>query len=259
MDRSSSQAPIPMTVVVLVEPSLPENLGAVARLMANFGLERLRLVGGVDPAAPRARRVATHAEAVLAQAERFPDLAAAVADCRWVVGTTARGRGRLPLISLPELTARYPAGSSPVAFLFGREASGLTNDKLAHAHLAVRIPTHPGAPALNLSHAVAVTLYEWIGRRPSQAWAPSRAPAPATSQELEGLKHHLFRALADFGFLRPNQAAALWLTFAGLIGRAAATSEEVRLLRGVLRRAQRALEQAPRPRPSPPADTPPDG
>lgn len=244
----------PATIVVLVEPSLPENVGAVARLMANFGVDRLRLVGGVDPADPTARRVATHGEAVLARAVRFPTLAAAVADCRWVVGATGRERERLPWVELPELPSRHPAGAEPVALVFGREASGLTNAELAHAHLAVRIPSRPEAPALNLSHAVAVALYEWIGRRRAPAGTASGAPLPARSEELEGLKQHLFQALADFGFLRSAQAATLWQSFAALLGRAAATSEEVRLLRGVLRRAQRALQRARRqPPPDPPS------
>ena len=130
-------------IVMLVEPQLGENIGAAARAMANFGLSRLRLV------APRqawpndkARIMAAGADRILERAELYDTLAAAIADCSFVIAATARAHDQAkPVIGAAEAAAlmapRVAAGET-VAVVFGRERNGLENDEIA---LADRILT----------------------------------------------------------------------------------------------------------------------
>jgi TrmH family RNA methyltransferase len=179
--------------VVLVATRNPLNIGAAARAMSNFGCTHLRLVNPYDPAYREAVS-AVGAAPVLANAEQFPSVAAAVADCTLVVGTTAAGRRELhhqlcTLESAARLIlqrlARQPAGRAKknrVALLFGSEKTGLSNDDLSHCHWLLRIPTRQEHRSMNLGQAVAVCLYE-LARDPKAAAKFSSAPeksAPAT-------------------------------------------------------------------------------
>jgi len=127
---------------VLVEPAGPLNVGSVARLCANFGIDELRLVAPrCDPGAEEARRMAVHGGDLLARARPFPDLAAALADCRRVVATSGRVEQEvLPLSSAGEALHWLLAGQQGPhtqddwgALVFGREDRGLSNDELLQA------------------------------------------------------------------------------------------------------------------------------
>ncbi len=168
--------------LVLVEPAGPLNVGSVARLCANFGIEGLRLVAPrCDPLGEEARRMAVHGVGLLERARTYPTLAAALADCRRVVATSGRGEGE-PLPPSPPAEAlrwllRAERGGDPVdpvspsspaspsALVFGREDRGLSNDELLQAGRILQIATGPAYASLNLSHAVAVVLHELHGLR----------------------------------------------------------------------------------------------
>jgi tRNA/rRNA methyltransferase len=171
--------PEPRIVVVLVEPAGPLNVGSVARLCANFAIAQLRLVAPrCNPLGEEARRMAVHGQDQLEQAATYPDLAAAIADCRRVVATSGRmEREELPLegpaaalgwLVEPEGAAAGPldpgAGSdpvaAPVALVFGREDRGLTNAELLQAGKILRLESSADYASLNLSHAVAICLHE---------------------------------------------------------------------------------------------------
>ena len=149
--------------VVLVEPQHSGNIGAVARAMKNMALSRLVLVNPADHLAMEARMMAMHALDILQQAQVVDTLTQAIADAGYVVGTTRRlGRSRQAQQtsrSIAPLLLEL-AASNPVALVFGREDSGLTNDELARCHELITIPAHPTFGSLNLAQAVLLVCYE---------------------------------------------------------------------------------------------------
>ena len=237
--------------MVLVGTSHPGNIGAAARAMLTMGLSRLVLVAPDRFPDPEATALAAGADAVLADATRCDGLEAAVADCRLVLGCTARQRG----VRLPELHPREAAtellgaaGEGPVALLFGRERTGLTNEELQRCHAAVHIPANPGFSSLNLAAAVQVLAYELRGAALAGIAVPARAPhdLPATQAEMEGLFGHLSEALEDIDFHKGRSPRTVMQRLRRLFLRAAPDQREVRILRGILSEAQRMARAARR-------------
>lgn len=233
--------------VVLVEPSLPENIGAVARAMNNFGVLNLRLVKPCDFQNPAARRTAAHSQSILRNALCFRSLEDAVAQSHFVVGATARPRNRFAApVPLSELPAKLPPTRQNIALVFGRESSGLANREISCCRLLLTIPANAQNPSLNLAQAVALTLYELSRNNPT---APKNRPKTnknlASSQDLENLKIHLFAVLQQIRFLKnPKQRDTLWQSFSDLIARAQMQSADVRLIRGFLRKTQQTIHRS---------------
>ncbi len=232
--------------VVLVEPAGPLNVGSVARLCANFGLSQLRLVAPrCDHLGEEARRMAVHAEAVLEQAELFPDLRAALADCRRVVATS----GRMEEEALPLSSPRECLGwltetpAEPGALVFGREDRGLTNDELRQAGRLLHIPTGSSYGSLNLSHAVGICLHELQRDDSAAAEAPSNSNEPCERSGLEAALGDAEDLLLEVGFLYPHTAEARMGKLRALLQRAAIRDEEVALLRGMVRQLRWAAQR----------------
>jgi TrmH family RNA methyltransferase len=239
------RAPAP-PAVLLVRPQEPGNVGAVARAMANTGLSRLLLVEPAAAIDSTARAFAVHAGAILDRAEHCADLASALAGFRRVVATTA-ARDRVwpqQLVTPRELGARLAADppGTPTVVVFGPESSGLTNDELALANLLVRIPAAPEQPTLNLAQAVLIVGYELFLARQQPAPAGPGGEPPATAEEIAGFGAQLETLLARVGFARDSTIAAVERDLRQLVARAAPTRREVRILRGILRRAGHALD-----------------
>ncbi len=178
--------PAPL-VVVLVEPAGPLNVGGVARLCANFGVQELRLVAPrCDHLGEESRRMAVHGGALLEQARLFPDLAGALQDCRRVVATSGRSCGEPLPLEAPGPALQWlrqaPAGS-PQALVFGREDRGLSNEELLQAGRLLTIDTGASYGSLNLAQAAAIVLHRWqeLGQSPAPPTPPG--PAPATTTE----------------------------------------------------------------------------
>ncbi len=242
------------TAVVLVHPREDGNVGSAARAMANMGLERLILV---DPAAalgPVASMFAVGAKHVLDVVERKPSLAEALAPFRRVVGTTSSRDRRwdVPLLhphELPAWLAQDPPGT-PTALVFGPEVGGLTNDDLSLASVLVTIPCSPVQPTLNLAQAVLIVVYELFqarldtpnARPPVPPAAVGQPEPPATTAEIDGLFEHATGVLRQIGFDRDDSFAGALRDLRRLVARAGPDSREVAILRGICRRAQRALE-----------------
>ncbi|HEY9857089.1 MAG TPA: TrmH family RNA methyltransferase, partial [Stenomitos sp.] len=153
------------TRIILIHPTLPENVGAVARAMRHFGLRDLVIAeGGVDPRHPHAVRVAAGAEAILEDARQVETFEEALEDVVFAVATTARPyeavdmRTREPRHVAP--LARDYAQAGAVALVFGTEKHGLPNEYLRRCHQIVRIPGEEGT-CLNLAMAVNIFAYEW--------------------------------------------------------------------------------------------------
>jgi TrmH family RNA methyltransferase len=190
--------------VVLVAPRNPLNIGAAARAMANFGCVRLRVVNPYEVAFREARS-AVKAAPLLASAEEFTTVAAAVADCALVVGTTSVGHRELqhPLRRLESGARLMRKAVGPIALLFGSEKFGLSNEDMSHCHWLMRIPTREEHISMNLGQAVAVCLYELI-RDPKKTAAFERLPEkliPANAGEVERFTNILTQALSLSGFL----------------------------------------------------------
>jgi tRNA (cytidine32/uridine32-2'-O)-methyltransferase len=228
---------------VLVEPTHPGNVGAVARAMKTMGLTRLVLVSPKCALDAEAIARASGADDLLAAASVYRTLPEALAGCRLVVGTSARLRH----LDWPQLDPRAcgehlvaEAAAGDAALILGRESSGLSNEELARCHYLARIPTHPGFSSLNLAAAAQVFAYEvYMALRTGAlgvAGGPEAGIAPA--EALEGLHGHLAQALADLGFSRPEQSHRLLQRLRRLFNRARPDLVEVNILRGILSAAQ---------------------
>jgi TrmH family RNA methyltransferase len=230
--------------IVLVEPTHPGNIGAVARVMKNMGLTRLVLVNPLlFPHADATARAAGGTD-VLMRAQVVETFDAALAGCRQVLGTSARRRG----VSGPELDPRRCAAGiaefsdrAEVALVFGRESSGLTNDEMDRCHHSVRIPTAPAFSSLNLATAVAVLAYELRlaadGGTISEAEAGgSERPAPV--EDVEHFYRHLEDVLLMTGFLDPANPRHLMRRLRRLFNRARPSENDVHILRGILTSVQ---------------------
>lgn len=200
-------------VVVLVRARNPNNVGAVARAMHDFGFRHLRVVN--DYAVPfETARSAVDASEVLAGAKAFASVAEAVADCSLVVGTTAVGERDLkhPLRELADagglIEAELAKDGGRVALLFGSEKTGLSNEELSHCHWLLTIPMeeHAGVrhPSMNLGQAVAVCLYELVRMRKVKRASGDEAGASAGEVErLTGLLGEVMEA-TDYTMRHPS-------------------------------------------------------
>jgi tRNA/rRNA methyltransferase len=191
----------PTVRFVLVRPSDSLNVGAVARAMANFGLDDL---AAVSPYAPhwRSARSAVYGSEVLSRA-RVATLEDAVADCRLVLGTaSAHNRARRrEVVTLPALRtwlARRRLGRGRVAVLFGAERNGLTNAELDHCHALLRIPTIDRAPSMNLGQAAALVAAE-LARPGLPRAAQAQDEHAAGARRLESLVDAAMRAMSRAG------------------------------------------------------------
>ena len=223
-----------MARIVLVRPRNPENLGAVARVMRNLGLDDWAL-GTHDFAA--ARRVAVHAEELLDRPRVVATLDEAIADCAWVVATSSRRvRGKSCLA--PDEVAREAvarAGDGTTAIVFGDERSGLTNAEVDRCHDLSSIPSASEQPSLNLAQAVLV--YAWELRRARRdAEPPARRAAAggATDAELAQVEEALRSALRSGGFLADPERHAV-RDLAATLRRARLSRREARLWLAALR------------------------
>jgi tRNA/rRNA methyltransferase len=235
--------------VILVEPKLAENIGAVARVLKNFGFSELYLV---KPPALTEKMfwVASHAEDVLRASTVVSNLDDAIAGSKLVVGTTAKTgisasrHLRKPLFSPRELIAKVVDGEGVLALLFGPEDRGLLNEELVHCDLLVSIPTSAAYPVLNLSHAVAIVLYELYELQEQQAFEPdsSMQPPLAAVADKERLFEHVSMFLEEIEY-RAHKRARTMLMLRRLLGRAVLTAREVRTLRGILRSAERKMRE----------------
>ncbi len=229
-------------VVILVEPQLAENVGTTARAMANFGLERLRLVNPrEDHLSPRARAAASGADRVLEAAARFDALAGAISDCTLVLAATAREHHQAKPVISPEQAAREMApriaAGETVAVVFGRERNGLENEEVGLADRILTLPVNPAFASLNLAQAVLVVGYEWFKRKTAGALPfhmPQKSPA-AAKQQLLAFFADLERELEKVEFFRPpEKRETMAVNLRNIFLRMQATQQDIRTLHGVI-------------------------
>ncbi len=240
-DKTKRWLSTPAPIVVLVEPQLGENIGAAARAMANFGLSRLRLVKPLQGwPNEKARAMAAGADRVLEAAVLYDSLQAAIADCSFVLATTARNHDQAkPVIAADaaaaEMAPRVAAGEN-VALVFGRERNGLENDEVALADRIVTLPVNPAFASLNLAQAVVIVGYEWFKRvHGGLPFAmPERSP-PAAKQQLDAFFADLERELEKAEFFRPEEKrATMSINLRNIFQRMAPSQQDIRTLHGVV-------------------------
>lgn len=228
-------------VVILDRPQLAENIGAAARVMANFGLHELRLVAPRDGwPQERAWASASGAHWPLDQATVFDTVADAAHDLHQLLATTARPREtQLPVMTPREAAPRIAATVAEglrAGLLFGGERAGLETADIALCQGIVTIPIDPRFHSLNLAQAVAVTAYEW--RLTQDAGVPARfreGPPPAETAQRVGLYEHLEAELDASGFFfPPENRPSMVRNLRVALGRSELSEQEVRTLRGVI-------------------------
>ena len=229
--------------IVMVHTSHPGNIGAAARAMKNMCLSELFLVQPYDFPSAAASARAAGADDVLHSAKVVATLADAVAECRIVIGASARLRS----VQWPQLTPREAAAlarteslHAPVALVFGRESSGLSNQELDLCTHLVHIPSNPAFSSLNVAMAVQVISYELMLCREAVGPATDSVTGegPASNAEMEGLFAHLEQALDEIGFIDARRSEKLMRRLRRLFHRATPDRDEVNILRGILSAAQ---------------------
>ena len=222
--------------IVLCRPSHPGNIGAAARAMKTMGLEDLRLVEPEKFPAPEARWMATNAIDVLDRAQVHATLAEAISDCVAAFALSARPREwSTQVLDVRTAAARALDLGGDVAFVFGNERAGLTNDEMLSCQYLVHIPANPGFSSLNLAQAVQVVAYELFMLSTSTS-SQMRMEKPATVADLEGLYGHLERAAIESEFYDPASQSKLPTRLRRLFSRVPAMErEEVNIIRGLLK------------------------
>jgi TrmH family RNA methyltransferase len=225
--------------VVLVRTRNPLNIGACARAMSNFGFHKLRVVQPYD-VAYREAKSAVGGAAVLLSAEQFDSVAAAVADCNVVVGTTA-GRDRelhhelVPLNSAVARIQQELGKNGTLALLFGSEKRGLLNEDLSHCHWLMQIPTHIENPSMNLGQAVAVCLYE-LSRADAAAFVGQTGTARVAAGDEERITGLLLEALSGSGYVKAGAESATEEKARRMVRRMNLSAEDAEVWMGMLRK-----------------------
>lgn len=236
---------------VLVRPQMGENIGAAARAMWNFGVDRMRLVAPRDGwPNPAAVAMASGAGRLLDDAQVFQTTSDAVADATFVYATTARSRDLTMPVFTPEAAmkdarTRLGAGQK-VSVLFGPERAGLENDDVARANAIISVPVNPQFPSLNLAQCVLLVAYEWrqATHLTEELLLSMAGTEPATQLEVEKLAEHYEDRLGGAGFFFPEtKAAGMKVTLRNLWSRMPLTRSDVQMLHGVMRQMVRWKER----------------
>jgi tRNA/rRNA methyltransferase len=223
-------------VVVLQRPRYPENIGSAARAVSNMGIGRLWVVNPENYDLARINKLATHAAAaVVENIQTFPDLKTALADCQYVVGTTARLGGQRPVLNSPEAMAKKLVPLSRdnrIAVVFGPEDRGLTNEDLRFCHQLVHIPTAEFS-SINLAQSVMILCYELF--KASLSEAAAFAPRLASRHELDGMYDQVKDILVRINYINPENPDYWMNKIRSFLTRMQLRAREVSIVRGICR------------------------
>lgn len=234
---------MPQPRMILVRPQMGENIGASARAMWNFGLERMCLTSPRDGwPNPSAIAMASGAAQVLDHVKVVDSTKESVADLHYIMATTARDRDLTKEVLSPkEAMSRAKAmidDGKQVGIMFGPERSGLENEDLVHANALVSVPVNPAFGSLNLAQCVLLMSYEWQlaqaeVKSSQMAWASA---SPASAQERNILLDKLEERLEEIGFFWPEEKAqGMRNSLRNLFSRLPLSDIDVRMLHGVFR------------------------
>jgi tRNA/rRNA methyltransferase len=233
----------PQPAVILVEPQMGENIGAAARAMWNFGLERMRIVNPRDGwPNQKAVTMSSGAARVIDNVQITETTAQAVEDLHYVFATTARDRDLTKPVVTPERAMEQAramiAEGQNVGILFGPERSGLENPDIARANAIISVPVNPAFASLNLAQCVLLLAYEW--RRHGADVIPEvdamAGTRRAESIEIQKLTEVLEARLHSVGFFWPDhKAESMITTLRNMISRLPLTEADVRVFHGIIK------------------------
>jgi len=236
---------------VLVRPQMGENIGASARAMWNFGLDRMRVVSPRDGwPNERAVALASGAGRLLDEAGLYDSVPDALADCTYVFATTARPRGMTTPIVTPERAMQQARAiteqGGKVGVLFGPERAGLENEDIARANAIISVPVNPAFPSLNLAQCVLLTAYEW--RRATVETAPEVMEMAGTEfanvAEITALGDHIEERMQEAGFFFPeHKADHMRRNLRQIWSRLPMTRSDVQTIHGMFRQMVRWAEK----------------
>lgn len=242
--------PTPQPAFVLIRPQMGENIGAAARAMWNFGLDRMRITSPRDGwPNQKAVAMASGAGRLLDEALMCDSTAEAIADCTYVYATTARPRELTKPVFTPahamKDAAQRIANGEKIAVLFGPERSGMENDDIAKANAIISVPVNPDFPSLNLAQCVLLCGYEW--RQATEDTIPATVSMEgvwATQTEMEKLAEHYEDRMETAGFFYPeHKAASMKVNLRNLWSRLPLTQADVQMLHGIMRQMVRWKER----------------
>jgi tRNA (cytidine32/uridine32-2'-O)-methyltransferase len=245
--------------IVMVNTTLPANIGSALRAMKTMGLSQLVLVAPKTYPHPDIDALAAGAQDLIEKIEIVDTLEQAIQDCHLVFGTSARSRAiPWPLLDVrPAAKEALQAATQQqnIAIVFGREDRGLTNEELALANYHLTIPVNPEYGVLNVAQAIQVICYELrmaaleqntqqmtvvpddhmqLKQQQSMEWDEPLV----TQKQMEEFYPHLEKMLTEIEFLDPNNPRLLPLRLRRLFGRIQLDRMEYHLLRGIFSRVQ---------------------
>ncbi len=248
MTSSNSSSLLDNVSIILVNTSDCRNMGSAARAMKTMGLSKLILVDPQEMPNGQAHALSAGATDVLASAKVVGTLAEAIENCGLVIGTSARSRTLpWPMVNTRECGEKLvkEAHDFPVALVFGRESSGLTNEELQLCHFHVQIPANPEYSSLNLAMAVQTLSYEirtnYLALQ-EQSYAKTEQEEYPLVDEMERFYQHFEDALKATGFIVPSHPGLVMTKLRRLFNRARPDVKEVKMMRGILASVDRATK-----------------
>lgn len=240
----------PQPAFVLIRPQMGENIGAAARAMWNFGLDRMRITSPRDGwPNQKAVAMASGAGRLLDEAVLCETTAEAVADCTYVYATTARPRELTKPVFTPahamKDAAQRIANGEKVSVLFGPERAGMENDDIAKANAIISVPVNPEFTSLNLAQCVLLVGYEWRQATVETVAATVSMDGEwATQQEMEKLAEHYEDRMETAGFFFPeHKAPSMKINLRNLWSRMPLTRADIQMLHGIMRQMVRWKER----------------
>jgi TrmH family RNA methyltransferase len=224
--------------IILVHPRDPNNIGAAARAMKNFGFTDLAVIAPHPPVWDEVVS-AVNAEDVLRSAKIYPELSAALADCTMVLGTADRTRveGKQKLMTPSEAHQKFSTSHHKIALVFGGEKHGLSSDDLALCHHVVSLPTVPECPSMNLGQSVAVFCYQFA--QEIERVAVKQEPL-ATVGAIEVGIEMMMRLIREGGFFLNTNEAVIEKRLRQRILGMTLTKREINTMCGALRQIAEA-------------------
>jgi tRNA/rRNA methyltransferase len=238
----------PAPVIILVHPQLGENIGAVARAMANFGFSELRLVAPRDGwPNEKALHMASGAENIIESAKVFADFNAAMSDIQVAYATTARPRDMVKRVVTPDVACKEMKSDKKTALVFGPERTGLENEHITLCDTLITIPTAPEKTSLNLAQSMVILGYEWFTQcSVNRVQSSDKMEQPelrtlysdhsATKAHWNGLFDQLDEYLEGIEYYRtPDKKPLMWQNMKNMFLRGQWNEQEIRTFRGMLR------------------------
>jgi len=230
--------------IILIGTSHPGNIGSAARAMKTMGLSNLVLVDPECEVDGKSKALSAGATDVLEDHRVFATLDEAIADCGLVIGASARPRTLdWPMLDPREMGEKVviEGAKYPVALVFGRENSGLTNEELHKCHFHVFIPANPEYSSLNLAMAVQTLCYETRMAFLATKAYPEQQEEYPLAEEIEGMFNHLEQTLVDTRFIVPAHPGLVMTKLRRFFNRARPEIKELRMWRGILSSIQKSL------------------